>query len=417
VRVASNQDLGGPEPAGDRKWTIMVFMGSAPLPDFADLSKEANDTLDQLRRAYSYGYPSSQVNVLVQVHGAGLPRRYYIGHGPHDGEEVKQDDAAPEDELPLIKFVNWALKTAEHRDEDYSLLVLWGHAYEFAIGPRKLGTGIDALDFAELAIALERTQKQWVREHPHSDGKLDIVGFDSCDIATIEVAWQIGRYAHYFLASQMSIPLPGWPYFAIVKGVKDAYDRRAPMDPHNLGAFIVRRYCHKYVRENTPVSLTLINLGKAPDVFIAAQSLATQLVLASAQSSDELSLIHCLFYRSQTWEAKPFVDVADLCLNLWRYSSHEGVVQAAAQLGDLLVRPTGPTDNAPDARTLTQNQPFVLEHARNLHSTARLQGISLYAPHVVDGLNWQDASYAYQKFLFAQNTNWGRLVEALAQPG
>ena len=47
--------------------------------------------------------------------------------------------------------------------------------------------------------------------HAGSDGKIDIVGFDSCDIATIEMAHQINRYAHYFLASQMSIPLPGWP--------------------------------------------------------------------------------------------------------------------------------------------------------------------------------------------------------------
>ena len=53
-------------------------------------------------------------------------------------------------------------------------------------------------------------------------------------------------------------------------------------------------------------------------------------------------MIHALFYRSQTWEAKPFVDVADLCLNLWRYSDSEAVVQTAALLGDLLVQTHGP---------------------------------------------------------------------------
>jgi hypothetical protein len=129
-----------------------------------------------------------------------------------------------------------------------------------------------------------------------------------------------------------------------------------------------------------------------------------------------MALTHSLFYRSQTWESKPFVDVADLCLNLWRYSDNEGVVQAAAQLGDLLIRPTGPTEEA-TLEDLRRNQPFVVEHSRNMHSTAKLQGISLYAPNVVDGLNWQATSYAYQKFFFAQHTKWGQLVEALAMPG
>jgi len=399
------------------KWTIMIFMGSAPLPNFDDLSPQANDTLSQLRRAVGGATKSERLNVFVQMHGAGTPRKYHIGYAPEDGQPVEQNEGAPENELPLITFVKWALKEAHHNDSDYSMLVLWGHAYEFAIGPRQLPTGIDALDFAELALALEHTQTDWKRKHEGSDGKIDIVGFDSCDVATVEVAWQISRYAHYFLASQMSVPLPGWPYEQIVMGLNDSYARHVPMDPQDLGAFVIRRYCRTYSRQDRPVSLTLINLEKAPDVFRAAQFLAIQLVLATGTSSDELALIHSLFYRSQTWEAKPFVDVADLCLNLWRYSEHEGVVNAAAQLGDLLIRPTGPTEDAKTPEALRTVQPFVVEHGRNMHSTARLQGISLYAPNVVDGLNWQDASYAYQKFLFAQHTKWGRLVEALAQPG
>jgi hypothetical protein len=215
------------------KWTVMVFMGSAPLPNFSDLGAQANDTLDQFRRAVEEA-GSGQVNVMVQVHGAGAPRRYHISSGYEKTGEVKQKPGAPENELPLIAFIDWALEEAKHNDNDYSMLVMWGHAYEFAIGPRQLGTGIDALDFAELALALDRTQQAWKRTHKHSDGKIDIVGFDSCDIATVEVAWQISQYTHYFLASQISVPLPGWPYERILKGLNRSYERDgAPMDPHN----------------------------------------------------------------------------------------------------------------------------------------------------------------------------------------
>jgi Clostripain family len=411
--VASNEqgsDARAAQP-GKHQWTIMIFMGSAPLPDFADLSSEAAKTLERLREILPDASLDQRLNVMVQVHGAGKPRRHHVGHTPAEGVEVNEKPGTPDDALPLLRFVDWALETAKHDDDDYSMLVLWGHAYEFAIGPRKTGTGIDALDFAELAVGLEHAQRAWKAKYPRSDGKIDIVGFDSCDIATIEMAHQINRYAHYFLASQISIPLPGWPYDRIVKSLMGSIARGVPMRPHDLGAYIVRKYCQHYWRQNTAVSLTLINLEKAPDVFRAAQALATELVLAAADAQEELALIHGLFFRSQTWEAKPFVDVADLCLNLWRYSDSEAVVDAAAVLGDLLVRPTGENDNA------AEDQPFVVEHGRNLHSTARLHGISLYAPHVAASLNWQDASYSYQKFLFAQDTKWGRFVEALVQPG
>ena len=58
------------------------------------------------------------------------------------------------------------------------MLVLWGHAYEFAIGRAERPTGIDALDFGELADVLEAVRQERGRS-------LDIIGFDACDMSTI----------------------------------------------------------------------------------------------------------------------------------------------------------------------------------------------------------------------------------------
>jgi hypothetical protein len=108
------------------------------------------------------------------------------------------------------------------------------------------------------------------------------------------------------------------------------------------------------------------------------------------------------------------VDVADLCLNLLRHCDDEYVKDASGRLGDLLVTPP---ENALERLDSTDGarRPFVVEHGRNAAITARLNGVSLYAPHVAGTDDWMAASYWYKKFLFSQNTSWSALVHALAQ--
>src|SRR5258708_38675219 len=102
-----------------------------------------------------------------------------LGTVPEDERELSQGRA-------LLNFISWALTTSQHDPNDpehYSLLVLWGHAYDFAIGREKTSDGsIDALDFAELTRVLERLQLDFRAP----GAKLDILGFDACDLATVE---------------------------------------------------------------------------------------------------------------------------------------------------------------------------------------------------------------------------------------
>ncbi len=79
--------------------------------------------------------------------------------------------------------------------------------------------------------------------------------------------------------------------------------------------------------------MTLLNLHCAPDIFTQAEMLA--LVLARAiGDADARDRIANLFVQSQTVPGKPFVDVADLCLNLMRSSGDRLIYGAARDLGD-----------------------------------------------------------------------------------
>ena len=183
------------------------------------------------------------------------------------------------------------------------------------------------------------------------------------------------------------------------------------MSPAELGTYIVRRFCETYRADELTVSLTLLDLARAPELVGLTETLARKLAIAMADDADEFDLVSDLFFRSQTIEEKPFVDVADLCLNLVRESRNPAVIGAAEKLGDFVISadPPLPVDVETGARR------FVLEHGRNACRTAKIQGISLYAPHIAPPPDVGAADLFYNSLEFAKKTLWADVVHGLAE--
>jgi hypothetical protein len=119
-----------------------------------------------------------------------------------------------------------------------------------------------------------------------------------------------------------------------------------------------------------------------------------------------------LFTLSQTGEDRPYVDVADLCLNLVRYGGDPLIAEMARTLGDLLLTPRFSLVG----RSATgEGRPLIMDHGRNAGELARLNGISLYAPHVAFGTDFDAVRGLYDGFVFAKETVWSRLVHTLAK--
>jgi hypothetical protein len=396
------------DPAAKRRWTVMVFMGADGVEGTRPLYAEAREDIREMEQIGS----TDDLNIFVQYHdGRTVPFRYHVGKGkptavPSDERDLTSGKA-------LAQFVGRSLDQVKHQPHDHSLLVLWGHAYRFGIGHTETRAGIDAIDFAELSSVLHEVQEAHRKKYDLAvNPKLDIVGFDACDLASIEMAQQLHRFADYLLASQISIPLPGWPYQRILDRLRNAFGRL--MGPAEFGTYVVRRYCETY-HATEPVSLTLLDLKRVPDVAAMAEVLALRLATAIGHDRQEQQLVYELFYRSRTDNGKPFVDVADLCLNLMRECRDPYVKNAAKELGDLLISP--PLVEPKGGSLLGAKRPFIAEHGRNATEAARLHGVSLYAPHVAGNgsYRWDEASYWYKKFWFAQNTMWSGLVHGLAQ--
>jgi hypothetical protein len=391
----------------NRKWTVMVFMGADTIAGNEPLIDAAEDDLAEMRFVGS----GDRLNIFVQVHGKGEPRRGRITEDMPVGIDALEPVPDEEKELALLHFIKSALRDAHHDPDDprhYSMLVLWGHAYDFAIG-RALTSGgtIDALDFAELSRVLERMQEQFGAQ---GEAKLDILAFDACDLATVEMVCQLEPFAKYLLGSQIGIPIPGWPYDRVLDRLRNPIGRL--MGPAEFGSYIVRRFCESYVAQSRTVSLTLLDLTRAHELSVVTKVLA----LALASAIDDLTTrdrISYLFAQSQTAAGKPYVDVADLCLNLMRGSRNTLIVEAAKALGDFLISPQPSVVGKSDEGS---GRPFVVEHGRNAGQTARLNGISIYAPHVAPNRDFDAVRHLYQYFTFAQETPWSGLVHALARP-
>ncbi len=196
----------------------MVFMGVETESGNAPLIEAAKADIKEMKAVGSGG----KLNILVQVHGKGVPRRYHIGMGNPDGDEVPVGEREVKGGRALANFISWSLTNpaVKHRQTDESMLVSWGHAYDFAIGHAQTRSGtIDALDFVELGQVLGGLQHEISKYYgTKHQSKLDIVAFDACDVATVEMALQLYPFAKYLLGSEMGVPIPGWPYDRISVG-------------------------------------------------------------------------------------------------------------------------------------------------------------------------------------------------------
>jgi hypothetical protein len=395
----------------DTKWTVMIFMGA----DAVDGSPPLDEAVESDLKEIDYAVGPRAADIFVQVNkSTEAPRRLH--YEKRAGKSTLTPLPSPQSPRggALTGFIRDSIRAVNHRPKDHSMLVLWGHAYDFAFGRTRTRGGIvDALDFVELSQTLEGLQDSmaasmggWKPGDPRPT--LDIIAFDACEVTSVELACQLQPYAKYLLGSQIAIPLPGWPYDRILDRLVDPKGRL--MAPAEFGTYVVRRFCESYPA-SSPVSLTMLDLAQVPRLRAHAEMLA--LTLASAIGSPAgCNRILDMFDRSQTAEDRPFVDVAELCLNLMRGSGDTLVAEAARTLGNLLAGAQPPLVGKSEEGL---GRPFVVEHGRNAGELARLNGISLYAPHVAPGTDFDALRSLYDSFAFAQETRWSRLVHVLAQ--
>ncbi|CAM1371596.1 clostripain-related cysteine peptidase [Tenacibaculum xiamenense] len=110
----------------------------------------------------------------------------------------------------LKSFIEWGGGSCSGNN---NYLILWGHGYGWE-GCAHDYSQNDVLELDELKKALKIGRKKGFK----------LIGFDMCQMATIEVFYVVRNYADLIIASQNVEPPEGWEYDNLFKKQRDVLD-------------------------------------------------------------------------------------------------------------------------------------------------------------------------------------------------
>jgi hypothetical protein len=233
----------------------------------------------------------------------------------------------------------------------------------------------DFLDNMELKRALGEMKKLLGRP-------LDLIGFDACLMAMLEVNYQIMATTRYAVGSEEEEPGNGWPYDRILK----ALTKKPAMTPDELARTVVAQYAASY-GPGDGVTLAAVDLGQSESLAAAIEKLGRAL-LARVGKQSEGTLLSAVRAKVQEYSAPydDYVDLVDLCDGLQRLLDDGAVTEACAAVKHAVAK-------------------MVLASAAKGSGVARSHGISIYFPkHTVCAL--------YAKLDFAKKNTWAKFIAA-----
>jgi hypothetical protein len=315
-----------------KKWTLMIYMAGDN-----NLTFEMTQTLDQIREASRIGpnfdlfvyFDGASKNIptfycdFSTPNGAKFSPSYRVSGKLIDGPRDSSEDSARTSSI--INFVDWCVqKTAPHaREHRRYALILSGHSFSFLNwGLFKDESANHHMSHSQLRVVLNRIT--CAEEQLHDVGerivigrKLDLLGFDSCDMGSVEISSQFKDFANVLVASQGKVPKTGWNY-------SDLMINHLQIEPdcgaERLATGIVERYIRRHSR------LALSNLS----VDIAAWNLNNLSGLEESLYRLSIALFHCLnsqttvvqqlkrlliyvHWKCQSFTFKQQIDIGDFC--------------------------------------------------------------------------------------------------------
>ena len=197
-------------------YTVLVYMVGS------DLESDGYAATTDLREMLEVDLPPS-VNVIVQTGGAvAQPDEYRFAdftivqrwHIDGYDETILMSELGPKNmgvPSTLSDFLIWG--TQEFPAKKYAL-ILWDHGSGIHGFGHDEMYDMDETELDEFAVALSSAYQE-------TGVIFEIIGFDQCLMATIEVATVIENYANYMVASEELEPGDGWDYTAILSSLKN----------------------------------------------------------------------------------------------------------------------------------------------------------------------------------------------------
>lgn len=252
-------------PSGPAAYTFLVYMVAS------DLESSGYYATEDIKEMMTVG-TTPNVNVVIQTGGSAnstIDEHRFIDFTKVQRHLVLKDETKLIQDLgernmgtsaTLREFVSWGIKAYP---ADKYVMVLWDH------GAGILGFGfdnihLDVLDLDELRVGLDPAML--------AGKKFEVIGFDACLMASIEVANALTGRGSYLVASEELGPAWGWDYSAVISSL----DENPMQDGAELGKTISDSYMI-HGRENAQLyenydsdkglTMSVIDLAEIPNLI------------------------------------------------------------------------------------------------------------------------------------------------------
>lgn len=227
-------------------------------------------------------------------------------------EAFMVDEKSTGDARVLQDFLKWGM---EKYPAKTSMAILWGHGHGWR-GCADDYSAQDSLTMQELDLALAGALK---------GGKLALLGFDMCQMATLEVLYEVADESELVIASQNVEPPDGWYYERLLS---EPYQQ-----PEQFGKSALRHFA-EYYRERGIDSYTL-SLFRSAEVKKLAQLMNE---LAGESQNDDSLFVEMDACRVQSLDFKyeKYVDIGALVENLLAHTDSSRVKKICANILDQL---------------------------------------------------------------------------------
>lgn len=295
---------GGMDAVAPKKpWTFFVYMAADN-----DLNQFVQMNLEQMMAAGSTADRNIVVYLAEKEKGIKYGKKIVISKGSMQvvGREIDVDSGSRE---IFRSACEWAIK--EYPADHYAIIgwdhgsgplnrVFRGVAYDFSTGHY-----LSDVDVIEVC--------RYVSQNLLGGKKLDILGFDACLMAGIELQAPLSPYVSYFVASQETIPGYGWNYALAVRPLT------ASVSPRDYARFLVSAYRDTYKGRTNDYTLSAVDLSVSIEVARLMNQIATILsqILDVQQGMSAVDFITKATSRRYVTcfgvPEREYLDIDDLC--------------------------------------------------------------------------------------------------------
>lgn len=249
-----------------RPWTFFVYIAADN-----NLNPEADLNIAQMVKE------SSSSNVYIVVHlnikrvGENKKTQKLLiqnGKITQIGATTAEDSGSSK---TLLNALQWAIT---EYPSDHLLVDIWNHGSGPLNRTIQQHRGVCYDDSTgNYMTDLEYKKALDVIVNQYRGGKkIDIICFDACLMANLEVAFTVKNYAHYLVSSQQTVPGPGYNYTDVLS----IFDIKNP-DAATLARWITTSYDHYYKSSGLSYTMSCIDLSKLNAIALTTNSIAQTL--------------------------------------------------------------------------------------------------------------------------------------------